>query len=131
MLAHVRTQHHLDDQLPHSFVLIRRKGVEHPHVLRMMHDVESKCDVVVLKNADVVVAKCHFVTGVDEEDVAEPGVVGVVDGAGEVHAAAVEGGELAEGFELADFEEVEGGLGDVGCVGFVVIGDLVVVALNC
>ena len=97
----------------------------------MMHDVKSKCDVVVLKNADVVVAKSHFVTGVDEEDVAEPGVVGVMDGAGEVHAAAVEGGELAEGFELADFEEVEGGLGDVGCVGFVVVGDLVVVALNC
>lgn len=97
----------------------------------MMHDVESKSDVVVLEYADVVVAKSHFVTGVDEEDVAEPGVVGVMHGAGQVHAAAVERGELAEGFELADFEEVEGGLGDVGCVGFVVIGDLVVVALNC
>lgn len=86
---------------------------------------------MVLKYADVVVTKGHFVTGVDEEDVAEAGVVGVMHGAGEVHAAAVEGGELAEGFELADFEEVEGGLGDVGCVGFVVVGDLVVVTLNC
>lgn len=41
MLAHVRTQNHLDDQLSYSFVLIRRKGVKHPHVLRVMHDVES------------------------------------------------------------------------------------------
>ena len=87
-----------------------------------LHQFEGHGKVVVLQDRLVIVDEGQLGLGVDQELVGHPGVVHVVDAAGEDGAEDLQRGEhlLQRGAAQQDV----GGLGHVRCVQVVVVGNI-------
>ena len=78
--------------------------------------------MVILKDRFIIVDECQLGLGVDQELVGHPGVVHVVDAAGEDGGHHLQGGEhLLQGGAA---QQDVGGLGDISCVQVVVVGNI-------